>query len=155
NTFSDVDSTLTYSATLGNDAALPAWLTFTAATRTFSGTPPANFSGALDLKVTASDGAAAIADTFTLNVAPVADAPTLAANSTPIAAANEFRVNATTLNDQTLPSVTGLAGGGYVVTWEASSQDGSGKGIYAQRYDASGATVGGEFLVNTFTSSDQ
>jgi hypothetical protein len=76
NAFADVDSaTLTYSATLGNDAALPGWLSFNAATRTFSGTPPLNFNGAIDLKVTASDGSLSVSDTFTVNITPVNDAP--------------------------------------------------------------------------------
>ena len=44
--FADVDSSsLTYTATLRNGAALPSWLTFDAATRTFSGTPPQDFNG--------------------------------------------------------------------------------------------------------------
>ena len=40
-TFTDVDSgdTLTYAATAADGTALPAWLTFNASTRTFSGTP--------------------------------------------------------------------------------------------------------------------
>jgi len=68
-TFSDVDgNALTYSAALGDGSALPAWLTFTAATRTFSGTPPADFPGSLSLKVTASDGAFSVSDTFVLIV---------------------------------------------------------------------------------------
>ncbi|MDB5316946.1 MAG: peptidase-like protein, partial [Rhodospirillales bacterium] len=47
-TFTDVDSpTLVLTATLGNDTALPSWLSFNGAARTFSGTPPANFTGAL------------------------------------------------------------------------------------------------------------
>ncbi len=69
NAFSDVDNaTLSYTATLGNDSPLPAWLSFNATTRTFSGTPPQGFSGALDLKVTASDGSVSVSDTFTLSV---------------------------------------------------------------------------------------
>ena len=51
-TFTDVDSTLSYAATLADDTALPAWLSFDANTQTFSGTPPLNFNGALDVKVT-------------------------------------------------------------------------------------------------------
>ena len=40
NTFDDVDGdALTYTATLDDSSPLPAWLTFDAATRTFSGTP--------------------------------------------------------------------------------------------------------------------
>src|SRR5262249_43657875 len=37
----------------------------------------------------------------------------------------------------------------------SQGQDGNGKGIYAQRYGADGATRGGEFLVNTETSGDE
>jgi Ca2+-binding RTX toxin-like protein len=41
------------------------------------------------------------------------------------------------------------------VTWMSYGQDGSGSGVYAQRYDASGNPVGGETHVNTTTASDQ
>ena len=46
NTFNDVDvgDTLTYTATLDTNAPLPVWLSFDAATRTFSGTPQAGES---------------------------------------------------------------------------------------------------------------
>ena len=37
----------------------------------------------------------------------------------------------------------------------SSGQDGSGSGIYAQRYDAQGVPQGGEFRVNSTTSGDQ
>jgi Ca2+-binding RTX toxin-like protein len=68
-TFTDPNGdTLSYLATLGNDDPLPGWLVFNAATRTFSGTPPLDFVGTLDLKVTASDGALSAADVFVLNV---------------------------------------------------------------------------------------
>ncbi|MEC3863212.1 DUF4214 domain-containing protein [Mesobacterium sp. TK19101] len=48
-----------------------------------------------------------------------------------------------------------LTDGGYVIAWGSAWQDGSGRGIYAQRYDAQGATVGTEFRVNTHTADDQ
>ncbi len=57
--------------------------------------------------------------------------------------------------DQQTASVTGLPGGGFVVTWMSYLQDGSGWGIYGRRFDASGAAVTGEFLVNSTTVSDQ
>lgn len=80
--FSDVDgSALTLSATLADGSALPAWLSFEPAAGRFSGTPPRNFNGALDLRVTASDGALTVSDTFRLSVTPVNDAPTAAADS--------------------------------------------------------------------------
>ncbi|WP_105439700.1 DUF5801 repeats-in-toxin domain-containing protein [Neorhizobium sp. T25_13] len=74
-TFSDVDSVLTYSATLGDGSALPTWLHFDAGTGTFSGTPDLNWNGAIGVKVTASDGSLSASDTFTLTVTPVNDAP--------------------------------------------------------------------------------
>jgi hypothetical protein len=83
NAFTDVDSSLGYTATLGDGSALPSWLSFNAATRTFSGTPPLNFNGPIDLKVTASDGTAAVSDTFTLAVTPVNDAPVVSIQGTP------------------------------------------------------------------------
>ena len=78
--FSDVDNlSLSYSATLESGAALPAWLSFNAATRAFSGTPSAANVGSLNIKVTASDGSLAASDVFVLNVGvPANRAPTSA-----------------------------------------------------------------------------
>jgi Ca2+-binding RTX toxin-like protein len=74
--FTDADNaTLTYSATLTNSAALPSWLSFNASTQRFTGTPPANFNGAMDIRVTASDGSLFASDDFRLTINPVNDAP--------------------------------------------------------------------------------
>ncbi len=62
---------------------------------------------------------------------------------------SEFRVNTYTINSQGQPSIAALNDGGFVVSWKSFAQDGSNWGIYAQRYDASGLALGGEFLVNT------
>ncbi len=67
----------------------------------------------------------------------------------------EFRVNTTTANDQISPTVAMNASGGFVVVWASNGQDGSGYGVYAQRFDAAGARLGGEFRVNTTTNRDQ
>ncbi|MCD6498296.1 MAG: DUF4215 domain-containing protein, partial [Deltaproteobacteria bacterium] len=67
----------------------------------------------------------------------------------------EFRVNTTTANTQEMPSVSMDATGDFVVVWESYGQDGSGYGVYGQRYDASGNALGGEFCVNTTTADDQ
>ena len=55
NAFTDPDSgdTLGYSATLADGSALPSWLSFNAATRVFSGTPPS--TGTVSVKVTSKD----------------------------------------------------------------------------------------------------
>ena len=53
-------------------------------------------------------------------------------------------------------SIAGLEDGGYIVTWtDESGQDGSGYGIYGQRYGASGSPFGEEFQINTHTNSTQ
>ena len=67
----------------------------------------------------------------------------------------EMHVSTQTTNSQLGPAVSGLTGGGYIVTWISRLQDGSGYGIYGQRYDSSGAVAGGETLINTTTASDQ
>jgi Ca2+-binding RTX toxin-like protein/plastocyanin len=80
NTFGDVDAgdVLAYSATLSDGSALPSWLSFNGATRTFSGTPTNNEVGNLSVKVTATDLAgSSVNNTFALTVANTNDAPTL------------------------------------------------------------------------------
>ena len=66
NAFVDVDSTLTYSATMADGSALPSWLSFNSATRTFSGTPSA--IGNVNLLVKVSDGSTTLSDAFVLSV---------------------------------------------------------------------------------------
>ena len=53
----------------------------------------------------------------------------------------EFQVNTHTNNSQFNSSVAALPDGGFVVTWQSENQDGGGSGIFAQRYDASGARI--------------
>ena len=75
NTFADVDGdTLSYSvelvdengATVG-DGSLPSWLSFDAATGTFSGTPADGDVGVVNVKVTATDGSnESVSDIFSL-----------------------------------------------------------------------------------------
>ena len=71
------------------------------------------------------------------------------------AVGSEFRVNTVTANGQIKPSLTGLADGGFVVTWTSVNQDGDNNGVYAQRYTQSGEARDGEFLVNTYTVESQ
>ncbi|MBZ9709298.1 putative Ig domain-containing protein [Mesorhizobium sp. ESP7-2] len=71
NTFSDPDGqSLTLSAKLADGSALPSWLTFDAVTRTLSGEPPSGSEGAIDVTVTASDGALQVFDTLSLTIGP-------------------------------------------------------------------------------------
>ncbi|HZF95962.1 MAG TPA: calcium-binding protein, partial [Allosphingosinicella sp.] len=66
--------------------------------------------------------------------------------------------NDTTLGAQSNSSVTALSNGNILVTWSDASATGgdtSGSAVRAQILSASGAKVGGEFLVNTETAGIQ
>lgn len=67
----------------------------------------------------------------------------------------EFQINTFTKGVQELPSVTALANGGWLVTWSSEKKDGSGYGIFAQRYRSNGRKRGGEFQINTETRGHQ
>ena len=67
----------------------------------------------------------------------------------------EFGINTFTNSTQSLPSVTELAGGGWVVTWTSFGQDSSSNGVFGQRFTATGVPIGAEFGVNTTTSQSQ
>jgi VCBS repeat-containing protein len=74
-TFSDIDSSLSYMAKLASGEPLPTWLAFDASTQTFSGTPPQDLNGSLELTIAASDGEFSATDTFMLTIIPVNDRP--------------------------------------------------------------------------------
>lgn len=72
------------------------------------------------------------------------------------AVGGEFRVNTTLDSHQIGASISGLADGGYVITW--TTRDGGVDNPYsiaAQRFDANGQAVGAELSVNTVTASIQ
>jgi VCBS repeat-containing protein len=107
--FIDPDSgdALVYSATLSNGDALPNWLSFDAATQTFSGTPGDSDAGDVDVKVIATDvGGLSVSELFTLTVNDVVntnEAP-LVVNSISDFVANEdelfnFTIPVDTFND--------------------------------------------------------
>ena len=77
-TFSDPDGdALVYSAGMANGTGLPPWLQFNAATQTFSGTPAASDTAALNITVRATDPAGASVSTkLSLTVATPNTAPT-------------------------------------------------------------------------------
>ena len=65
----------------------------------------------------------------------------------------EFQVNSYTTGPQRFPSISVSPAGGFVVAW--SSPDGSGYGMSARRFDASGTAAGSDFVVNTYTTGVQ
>jgi acetyltransferase-like isoleucine patch superfamily enzyme len=68
---------------------------------------------------------------------------------------SEFQVNTYTPSSQSGPSVAMDKDGDFVITWNSYLQDGSGSGVYAQRFDSSGNPVGSEFRVNTYILGGQ
>jgi VCBS repeat-containing protein len=122
----------------------------------FAFTPEANANGAsfASLTFSVSDGTAfdPTPNRLTFDVTPLNDGVD---DPTPIPLGTDIQVNSFTTDIQRIPSLARLAEGGFVVTWSSFGQDGNGWGIYGQRYDATGATVGGEFRVNTYPTSDQ
>lgn len=78
---------------------------------------------------------------------------------------NEFQIDSDVNNSQLTPVIAALADGGFVVAWESYTQDGSGYGVYGQRFDASdnpfqrsdgnGGLENDEFLINTETAVHQ
>jgi hypothetical protein len=69
---------------------------------------------------------------------------------------DEFRVNTYTTGGQSSPSVASDADGDFIVIWHSGNdQDGDGFGGFGQRYQSSGARLGREFRINTYTSSGQ
>jgi len=72
----------------------------------------------------------------------------------------EFQVTSPNEYRHWYPSMAGLTDGGFVVTWHSTTSngvgpDGSGDGVYAQRYDHNGIPVGEDFQVNSYTYSTQ
>ncbi|MBE9103937.1 cadherin-like domain-containing protein [Nostoc cf. edaphicum LEGE 07299] len=76
-------------------------------------------------------------------------------NNLGVAQGGEFKVNNYTSNNQANPTVAMDTDGNFVISWQSDGQDGSINGIYAQRYNNLGVAQGGEFKVNTYTTSDQ
>jgi hypothetical protein len=64
-------------------------------------------------------------------------------------------VNATEAASEEEPAIAPDADGGFTVAWASRDQDGSEWGIYARRFDASGAPLSGDIAVNTTTTGTQ
>ncbi len=76
-------------------------------------------------------------------------------NASGTKAGAEFQVNTATTMSQRNPSVAVDAKGNFVVVWESPTADGANDGILGQRFSSNGAKLGGEFLVNTYTTGQQ
>jgi hypothetical protein len=70
----------------------------------------------------------------------------------------EFQVNTYTTSHQRFPSVAIETNGDFIVAWESFGSTGGDTdrtSIQIRRFDAAGASVGGEFQVNTYTTGYQ
>ncbi len=66
---------------------------------------------------------------------------------------DEIQVNTTITGRQEESAIACDDSGDFVVVWQAA--DGSAHGIYSQRFNASGAKLGGQTAVNTYTTNEQ
>ena len=76
----------------------------------------------------------------------------------PVPVGDQFQVNTSTFSHQMLASVAADTVGNFVVVWtsqQSQGDDDSGRSIQGQRYNASGAPLGGEFQINTYTTNTQ
>jgi hypothetical protein len=68
---------------------------------------------------------------------------------------SEFRLNAPTAGDQRDPKLTMDGFGRLVVAWNAENKDGFEYAVVARQFSRTGASIGGEFVVNTATLYNQ
>ncbi|TLU55670.1 MAG: hypothetical protein FDX02_02770 [Chlorobium sp.] len=134
--FSDIDpansgGTLSYTATLEDGSALPSWLTFAPATRTFSSTNvTAAAYSVISVKVTATDNAAtplSVSDIFTITAGdPVKGSPVLAKalvdQSATQAVSFSYTAAAASFTDTAPDGTTDTSG---ALTYTATLADGS------------------------------
>ncbi len=117
-TFGDADTDdLTLVAQLANGNALPSWLIFDGTRLT--GTVPASYPGTLDIRITASDGQASVADSFLIHVPLSNHAPTLAQ---PLADVSANRGQAISV---TIPVGAFTDADGDALSYSATMADGS------------------------------
>ncbi|WP_446830451.1 fibronectin type III domain-containing protein [Candidatus Foliamicus sp.] len=143
-TFADVDNdTLTYTAQQSDGAALPTWLSFTAATRTFTGTPQTADEGTLSVQVTANDGNnGQVSDTFDITVLGTPNAPT---NLTAAAGDTRVTLSWNNPNDSSITRYQLRYGAGATVPDSATWADIAGSGATTTTHTVTGLTNGTQY----------
>lgn len=71
------------------------------------------------------------------------------------AVGGEFQVNTYTSAYQGASGVAMDVAGNFVVVWSSYGQDNDGFSVQGQRFGSAGNTVGGEFQINSYTTSNQ
>ena len=67
----------------------------------------------------------------------------------------EFVVNSEPVDDQQYASIDSADGVTWIAVWQSRNQDSGGHGVYAQRFDTTGAAIGVEARINAFVEGDQ
>lgn len=67
----------------------------------------------------------------------------------------EFRADPGSAFVRIAPIAIGLPDGGFMIAWESSGEDGSGYGLYAQRFTSAGVVSGAQFRLNATTAGHQ
>ena len=112
---------------------MPGWLTFNAATRTFSGTPASADVGTLSVKVTATDlGSLAASETFNIAVTPTPNTPPTAVADTGDATEKGGLANGS----------GGSPATGNVLTNDTDPDSGDTKTVTAVAFGATAGTLG-------------
>ncbi len=67
----------------------------------------------------------------------------------------DFVINTTTANSQSVPVVSALADGRFIVTWQSDEGVATGNDIRARIFNADGSAAASDFVVNTTTANGQ
>ena len=83
--------------------------------------------------------------------------PNAAPGQAPVPIGSEFQVNAYTTGSQAIADVAAFSDGEFVIVWDSAGGDvdDDGRSVQAQRFDAAGGLVGGQFRVNAITTDGQ
>lgn len=101
-------------------------------------------------------GGALTGSGYTLvEIAGVSNAAITDAHYTTWLGDDEFTVNTHVVDNQQDASLAVLPDGGFVVAWESFNQDGSGDGIYFQRFDSFGSPQGAETRASVTSALNQ
>ena len=149
-TFMDRDGdALSYTATQVDGSDLPAWLTFDAATQTFSGNPDDPDLGTIQVRVTASDGALSTSEDVSITVNSINDLPVI--DIEPRGADAPVQLNTTTEGAQEDLDLAIRPDGGFIAVWTDVNSGGEHR-IMGRMYDADSQAEGGEFVVDSGSS---
>jgi hypothetical protein len=102
-----------------------------------------------------ADGSFVVAWRLAVSGESVWDVHAQSYDSNGVIQGEEFRVNSYTTFGQHSPAVAVDPRGEIIISWQSMAQDGSGYGVYARRYSASGISLAPEFRVNTYTTNHQ